>query len=64
MNRSLALSILAAIAGSSFATPTVNATPIKSRAAEAQPVEPTELSEKQRIMLEVRMQVGSELRES
>ncbi len=64
MKRSLALSIIAAIAGSSFATPTVNATPSKTRGAEAQSVESTELSEKQRIMLEVRKQVGRELRES
>ncbi|TWU57109.1 hypothetical protein [Rubripirellula reticaptiva] len=65
MKRSLALSLLAALSGSTFAEPTSAATSHSNRtsAAQTQTAENSDLSEKQRIMVELRRQVGSELSE-
>ncbi|MDA8744397.1 hypothetical protein N9N28_07185 [Rubripirellula amarantea] len=63
MRRSLALSLLAALTGSTYAElrTTSSPTTTKSNVAHSQTTEQNELSEKQQIMLDVRRQVGSEL---
>ena len=69
MKRSLALSLLAALSGSTYAEPASDSTrnPTKTATAQtltqSQTVDETELSEKHRIMMEVRKQVGSELKD-
>lgn len=66
MKKSLALSILAAMAGSVYATPAPKASAARTNTAQTQTqsAETNELTEKQRIMLEVRRQVGRELQDS
>ena len=65
MRRSLALSILAAFSGSTYAEPVsaAGSHPSKPAAAQTQTAQPSELTESQRIMLEIRRQVGNELNE-
>ncbi|TWU54469.1 hypothetical protein Poly51_31880 [Rubripirellula tenax] len=66
MRRSIALSLLAALSGSTYAQPTssIASHPTRTVTSQAQTAEPSELTEKQRIMIEVRRQVGSELNEN
>ncbi len=64
MSRPLALSLLAALSGSTYVTPTTAAPNNKTTEARTQLIEPNETSEKQKIMIEARKQVGSEMNRS
>jgi len=61
MSRSLALSLLAALSGSTYVTPTTAAPNNRTTEARTQLIEQNDESEKQRIMIEARKQVGSEM---
>ena len=64
MSRSLALSLLAALSGSTYVTPTTAAPNNKTTHAPTQLIEQNDESEKQRIMFEARRQVGGEMNQS
>ena len=63
MRRSIALSILAALSASAYAQPNSDSGRTGSRTdvRANQPIEPMDQEEKQRIMKEIRIQVGGEL---
>ncbi len=65
MRNSLALSLIAALSGSTFAEPSTAGTARtgKTNASRPQATQPSEPSEKQQIVIELRHQVGRELNE-
>lgn len=65
MRNSLALSLLAALSGSTFVEPATagQVRTSKSNAPQSLATQPTEPSEKQQIVIELRCQVGRELNE-
>ena len=64
MSRSLALSLLAALSGSTYVTPVTAASSTKTAEARTQLIDRSEESEKQKIMIEARKQVGNEMNQS